>query len=386
MRSGVTHCALLVNAGTRDERGGEAGLAHFCEHALFKGTKKRHAYQVNCRLENLGGELNAFTTKEDTTIHATTLRRDFSKAVELISDIAFNSTFIEKEMEREREIVLDEINTYKDTPSELIYDTFEEKLFEGSELGYNILGKKRDIKHFDATRIKRFMERCYTTDQMVFSTIGNLSPARIEAIAARYFGAIPASTRDFKRVEPSLLAPFDCNENHHTHQVHTMLGMRAYGIRDSRRLPFSLLVNMLGGASANSLLNLEVRERYALTYNIEASYTPYTDSGIFSIYFGADSTNVNKALELTQEQLYKLSNEPLTARRLSMAKRQFIAQLEISMESNEGYMLGVGKSFLLHNSIDTTQQIEERVKRLTAEDIMEVAQDIFKEPSKLIFK
>ncbi len=386
VRSNVTHCALLVNAGSRDELKGESGLAHFTEHALFKGTEKRHAYQVNCRLENLGGELNAFTTKEDTTIHATTLRTDFSKAVELISDIVFNSTFLPKEMDREREIVLDEINTYKDTPSELIYDSFEERLFMGSELGCNILGKKRDIKRFDQAAIKAFMQRCYTTDQMVFSTIGNLSLARVEAIAARYFAHIPPSKRAFERVAPCPLPTFDLSENHRTHQVHTMLGSRAYNVNQTERLPFSLLVNLLGGPSANSLLNLEVRERYALTYNIEANYTPYTDSGIFSIYFGADSANVERATQITNEILHKLKHEPLTPRRLSMAKRQFIAQLAISMESNEGYMLGVGKSFLLHNSVDTTQQIEEKVKRITAEDIMMVAQEIFTEESKLTYK
>ncbi|MFR9649893.1 MAG: pitrilysin family protein [Rikenellaceae bacterium] len=382
----VTHCALLINAGSRDELKGESGLAHFTEHALFKGTAKRHAYQVNCRLENLGGELNAFTTKEDTTIHATTLRGDFSKAVELISDIVFNSTFPQKELEREREIVLDEINTYKDSPSELIYDSFEEMLFKGSELGCNILGRKSDIKRFDTEAIKRFTTRCYTTDEMVFSTIGNLSPSRVEAIAARYFGDIPQSHREFQRAEATLLSPFDVSEKHRTHQVHTMIGTRAYGINESKRLPFALLVNLLGGPSANSLLNLEIRERYALTYNIEANYTPYTDCGVFSIYFGADGSNTERAMELINEQLHRLQNEPLTPRRLSMAKRQFIAQLEISMESNEGYMLGVGKSFLLHNSVDTTQQIEEKVRRLTADDIMEVAQERFNSLSMLTYK
>ncbi len=385
-RSGVTHCALLINAGTRDERAGEWGLAHYTEHALFKGTTHRKAYHINCRLENLGGELNAFTTKEDTTIHATTLRGDFTKAVELIADVAFNSTYPDAEMEREKEVIFEEINTYKDTPSELIYDTFEEMMFDGSELGHNILGIKKDIKKFTSDTIRRFTSRTYTTDQMVFSSIGNISPKRIEAIAQKYFGDIAPSSRDFEREESQVVECFKREVNRRTHQTHCMLGGKAYGIKDPKRLPLSLLINILGGPSANSLLNLIVREKYGLTYNIEASYTPYTDNGIWNVYFGAENSARDKAMELINAQLDKLSTQPLTPRQLSLAKRQFVAQLAISMESNEGYMLGAGKSFLVHGSVDTTEEIYRKVSALTAENIMEVADEIFKERSILIYK
>ncbi len=385
-KSRVAHCGLLINAGTRDERAGEYGLAHYTEHALFKGTTHRKAYQINCRLENLGGELNAFTTKEDTTIHATTLRSDFTKAVELIADVALHSTYPDSEMEREKEVIYDEINTYKDTPSELIYDTFEEMIFEGSELGHNILGVRKDIKRFSGETIRSFTNRCYTTDQMVFSSIGNISPKRVEALAQRYFGELDSSHRSFDRAEASVVDKFEREVNKRTHQTHCMLGGKAYGIKNPKRLPLSLLINILGGPSANSLLNMIVREKYGLTYNIEASYTPYTDNGIWNVYFGAENSSRDRALELIHDQLDKLSTTPLTARQLSIAKRQFIAQLAISMESNEGYMLGAGKSFLVHGDVDTTEEINKKVTSLTSEDIMEVASEIFKERSILIYK
>ncbi|MFI3281485.1 MAG: pitrilysin family protein [Rikenellaceae bacterium] len=385
-KSGVTHCGLMINAGTRDERAGEIGLAHFAEHSIFKGTTRRKAYQVNCRLENLGGELNAFTTKEDTTIHATTLRADFSKAVELIADIASSSTYPEKELEREKEVIYDEINTYKDSPSELIYDTFEELVFKDSELGHNILGLKRDIRRFTGDSIREFAARCYTTDQMVFSSIGNISPKRVEAIAARYFGDIPPSTRTFERTPPPPMIHFNESLKRHTHQTHCMIGGRAYGICERKRLPLSLLINVLGGPCANSILNTVVRERHGLTYNIEASYTPYIDSGLVSIYFGAERNNTDKVIELIDNEISKLCRQPLTARQLSMAKKQFIAQVAISMESNEGYMLGVGKSYLVHGSVDTTEEVQRKVMSLSASEVMDVANEIFNDKSILIYQ
>ncbi len=385
-KSRVAHCALLINSGTRDERKGEYGLAHFTEHALFKGTEHRRAWQVNCRLENLGGELNAFTTKEETTIHATTLRTDFLKAVELLADVVFCSTFPKKEIEREREVVYDEINSYKDSPADLIYDSFEEMIFSGSELGHGILGERKEIKKFTRETIQNFISRTYTTDEMVFSTIGNISPKRIEAIAQRYLGDFPATHRGFERAKSQVVEPFLRDVNRHTHQSHCMMGGEAYAIKEPKRLPLSLLINILGGASANSRLNMVVREQYGLTYNIEATYTPYTDSGIWNIYFGAESDSRDRALELVHSEVDKLCREPLTARQLSVAKRQFMAQLAISMESAEGYMLGAGKSLLAHGDVDTTEEIYRRVKALSADDVMEVAQEIFQQRSLLIYK
>ncbi len=386
VKSGVTHCGLLINGGSRDELRSQIGLAHFVEHSIFKGTERRKAYQVNCRLENLGGELNAFTTKEDTTIHATTLRADFAKAVEIIADIAFHSTYPQKELEREKEVIYDEINTYKDSPSEIIYDTFEELVFKDSELGHNILGLKRDIRRFTGDSIRSFTDRCYTTDQMVFSSIGNISPKRAEAVAMQYLGDVPPSSRSFERTAPAPMSSFRESVKRHTHQTHCMIGGRAYGLSERKRLPLSLLINVLGGPCANSILNTVVRERHGLTYNIEASYTPYVDSGLYSIYFGSDRSNSDRVVELIDSELAKLCRTPLTSRQLSMAKKQFMAQVAISMEGNEGYMLGVGKSYLVHNSVDTTEQVCRKVSSLNSSEIMEVANEIFAEKSILIYQ
>ena len=384
--SGVTHCALVVNAGCRDELRGEYGIAHFTEHALFKGTERRKAYQVNCRLENLGGELNAYTTKEDTTLHATVLRRDFRRAVELIADVIFRSTYPEKELKKEREVIADEINSYKDSPSERIYDDFEDLMFKGSELGHNILGSKVSIARFDTDAIRRYVDRCYTTDQMVFSSIGNFSAATAQAVAEQYLGCFTPTTRSYKRAEPLPYEPFDVSLSRHTHQCHGLIGTRGYSIADERRLPLALLVNILGGPSANSLLNIELREKRGLSYNVEATYTPYSDCGIVGIYFSSDHDNGEQCVELIEESVSKMLREPISPRRLAIAKRQFVAQMAISMESNEGYMLGAGKSLLLYKDIDTLEEAYAKVMAITAEQICDVANDRFAHLSRLIYK
>ena len=385
-KSSIAHCALVVNAGTRDERDGEHGLAHFAEHAFFKGTEHRKAYQVNCRLENRGGELNAYTTKEDTTIHATTLRSDFAKAAELISDVAFHSTFPEHELQREREVIIDEINTYKDSPVDMIFDTFEDMIFEGSELGHNILGTKASLARHNSQSIKRFISRTHTTDQMVFSTIGNFSLAKVKSVAEQYFGSQTATKREFSRSKPTMVEPFERVVNKHTHQTHCIIGARAYDIHAERRLPLSLLINILGGPSANSRLNVVLREKNGLSYNTEATYTPYNDSGMVAIYFSSDHHNADHCRELIDAELRALRTAPLTARRLAMIKRQFLAQMAISMENNEGYMLGAGKSYLVHDEIDTLEEVYRKVSAVKAEQIMEVAEEIFSKTSTLIYQ
>ena len=386
VRSGVAHCAMVVNAGCRDELKGEYGIAHFTEHALFKGTTRRKAHQVNCRLENLGGELNAYTTKEDTTLHATVLRRDFRRAVELIADVIFHSTYPERELKKEREVIADEINSYKDSPSERIYDDFEDLIFKNSELGHNILGSKSSIAHFDKAAIERYVARCYTTDQMVFSSIGNFSVATAKSVAEEYLGAYEPTIRSFKRVEPLAYEPFNITMSRHTHQHHGLIGTRGYSIADERRLPLALLVNILGGPSANSLLNIELREKRGLSYNVEATYTPYSDCGIVGIYYSSDHDNSQQCIELIEGITHRMMREPITPRRLAIAKRQFVAQMAISMESNEGYMLGAGKSFLLYKDIDTLEEAYAKVMAISAEQIMEVANDKFGNLSRLIYK
>ncbi len=385
-RSHVTHCALIIGSGTRDEKLGEYGIAHFTEHGLFKGTLKRRAYHVNCRLENLGGEFNAYTTKEETTIHATTLKRDFAKAVELIADVAFNSQFPEHEIERERKVIYDEINSYKDSPSEQIFDDFEDLLLEGSELGHNILGFKRDIKRIDSDKLKSFVDRAYTTDQMVFSSIGGVSAMRAEQLAMKYLGCKEPSTREGERELPTTVAPFNVVRNRRTHQTHCVIGCRTFGFDDPRRVALTLLMGLMGGPNANSLLNVLIREKHGLTYNIEASYLPLSDCGVVTIYFSCENESYQRVIELIEQEVEKLRTTLLTPRQLSMAKRQFIAQLTISMESNEGYMLGVGKGILVHGCVDTIEQSCQRIEAITAEQIRDVACDVLKDMSTLIYR
>lgn len=386
VRGSVAHCALVIGAGSRDERPDQHGLAHLTEHAFFKGTAHRRAWQINCRLENLGGELNAFTTKEETTVHATTLRGDFAKAAELIADIVFCSTFPEREIEREKEVIVDEINTYKDSPADLIYDTFEDMLFEDSELGHNILGRKASLMRYDGDAIRAFTARTHTTDRMVFSTIGNFPAKTAEAVALRHFGDRTTAARGFERVAPAPTAPFEKTVAKHTHQTHCIIGHRACGLEDPERLPLSLLVNILGGPSANSLLNMEIREKHGLSYNIEATYTPYCDSGLVAIYFSSEHAHAEQCIDLIEKQLKSLRTVPLTARRLSMAKKQFIAQLAISSESNESYMLGAGKSLLAHGEVDTMEEVYAKIRALTAAQLTEAAEKAFTDMSRLIYR
>ena len=377
---------IWVGTGSRHESAGENGAAHFIEHMLFKGTRSRTAAQLAEEMDAVGGQINAFTTKEDTTIHATTLRGDFPRAAELIADVAFRSTFPERELEREKEVIADEINTYKDSPADLIYDTFEDMLFAGSELGHNILGRKNALARYDGEAIRAFTGRTHTTDQMVFSSIGNFSAKTAEAVAARYFASQPASQRGFVRAAPAPYRAFEKTVSKHTHQTHCIIGSRAFGISEDRRLPLALVTNILGGPCANSLLNIVVREKNGLSYNIEASYTPYGDTGIVAIYFSSDHSNAEQCIELIEGQLHKLRTVPLTARQLSMAKKQFIAQLAISSESNESYMLGAGKSLLVHDGIDTMEQVYAKVRALTARQLTEVAEEVFSDMSRLIYK
>ena len=386
VRSGAARCALIIGAGSRDELKSEYGIAHFAEHGLFKGTTHRKSYQVNCRLENLGGELNAFTTKEDTTVHATVLRNDFPKAVELLSDVVFNSTFPDKELDKEREVIIDEINTYKDSPMDMIYDTFEDMLFEGSELGHNILGRKRDLMRHDSAALHRFVDRTYTTDQMVFASIGNISDSRIEQIANRYFADYKPTTRSHTRAVTTICAPFDREQIKHTHQAHCIIGNRAYSINEDKRVPFLLLVNILGGPTANSRLNVSVRERNGLSYNIEANYTAYNDCVMAVIYFSSEHCNSDHCRQIIADEIKKLQTVRLTTRQLAMAKRQYIAQMTISTEGNEGYMLGVGRSLLVHGEVDTLEEAYKKINAVTADQIMEVANEIFTNNSTLIYR
>ncbi len=377
--SSVVHCGLTIGVGSRDEAENEYGIAHFIEHCIFKGTKKRRAYQINNRLDNLGGELNAFTTKEETVVHATTLKKHFPKAIELIADVVFNSTFPAKELDKERDVILDEINSYKDSPAELIYDDFEELLFQNNPLGHQILGSKKSLKHFDSDAVCRFINRTYTTDKMVFSAIGNITISRFKELCYKYLANIISTKSLDNKILPDDYKHFNITKNKKTHQVHCIIGNRGYRADDPKRIVLSLLVNILGGPQANSILNTSLREKNGLSYNIEASYTPFKDSGEVTVYFSTDKELQTKCLTLINSEIEKIRTEGLSKRALSIAKKQYIGQLAIAMENKEGCMLSAGKSMLLFNNIDPMDKMADRINSITNEEIIEVANEIFGE-------
>ncbi len=382
----VVHCALTINAGSRDEPAGQEGVAHFTEHALFKGTAHRQAHHINCRLENLGGELNAFTTKEETVVHATTLKEDFGAAAELIADVVFHSAFPAAKMGMEKTVILDEINSYKDSPQERIWDEFEDMIFAGSGLGHNILGTRTSVRRMGVEQVRGFVDQTYNTDQMVFSCIGDITQKAFRRTVDKHFGQAAPSPRAFTRIAPPACEQFEKTVKRNTHQAHCLIGVRAWDAFDPRRVALSLLVNILGGPAANSLLNIALREKNGLTYNIEANYTPFSDTGLASIYFSSEKDQVARCIELIEKQLSIIKTTRLTDRKLATAKKQFTGQLSISMEGNENYMLGVGKSYLLYDDVDSLEEIYKKIDAVTAAQVMDAANEIFTATSTLLYR
>ncbi|MCC8088527.1 MAG: insulinase family protein [Rikenellaceae bacterium] len=387
VKSPVSYCGIVVGAGSRDENNDEHGLAHLLEHSLFKGTAKRKAFHINNRLENLGGELNAYTTKEETIIHATTLKADFAKSAELLSDIVFNSTFPEKEVDKEKEIIKDEINSYKDSPSERIFDEYEDLLFAGSSLGHNILGNKKSVSKLGSDAIRKFIKRNYNTDRIVFTSVNSYGENKFKEICYKYLGNIPPNFSEYKRERFEKNNFFRKEFNRNTYQAHCIIGGLAYDCTDEKRITLAFIVNLLGGNSANSILNTVVREKAGLAYNIEAGYTPLSDTGIFTVYFGTEDINVAKCIEMTDKELKKLISGEISERKISIAKKQFLGQLYISNENNEGLMIGAGRSILLYDDIHSLEYIADKIKNITISDIVEVAYETFgRELSILTYK
>jgi predicted Zn-dependent peptidase len=386
--SPVSHVGVFINAGTRDESPEENGLAHFIEHTIFKGTKKRKAYHILTNLESVGGELNAYTTKEETCIYATVLNEHLSRAIELISDIVLNSTFPVKELKKEKEVIMDEINSYKDSPSEEIYDVFEENLFQGHPLAMNILGTPEHLKMFSQEHVKRFLTRNYFGENIVICIIGKAPMDKVFPFLARHFGPLPSKGKGHNRKPFVTGKAFHLTLERSTYQTHTILGSLAYDRHDERRIAMFLLNNLLGGPALNSRLNLAVRERHGYTYNIESLYMPYTDTGVFSIYMGTDNDNLEKALSLVDKELEKVQKVPLGTLQLHQAKRQLIGQIAIANESNLNRMLAIGKTFLHDNQPDSMEEIREKIEAVTREQILEVANEVLAPEalSMLIFK
>jgi predicted Zn-dependent peptidase len=378
----VAHCGLMINTGSRDETEPEHGIAHFIEHMLFKGTKKRKAYYILSRLEDVGGELNAYTTKEETAVHASFLKEDYERAIELISDITFNSVFPEKEMEKEKDVVIEEINSYLDNPAELIFDDFEELIFSKQPIGRNILGTPESVKSFSQKNIIDFISNNFDTRQMVFCSVGNIPDEKILKLFKRNFADIVTKNRQERANKSWLYKPSSVVKQKDTFQNHCIIGNLAYDLKDDRRMAMFLLNNILGGQGLNSRLNMSLREKNGLAYNVESSYNPYNDTGIFSIYFGTDSQFLNKSISIAMAELNKLRTTKMGTIQLSKAKNQIKGYLARGYENHESLMLSLGKSLLVFNKIDTIEDICKKIDNVTASELIETANDIF-EPSKL---
>lgn len=371
--SPVAHLGVLINTGSRDEKNAEHGLAHFIEHSVFKGTKKRKSFHILSRIEGVGGELNAYTTKEETVLYSTFLNEYYERAAELLGDILLNSIYPEKELEREKEVVYEEINSYKDSPSELIFDEFDELVFHGHPLARNILGTRKNLKKFNRDAILKFIKNNYHTDQMVISSVGNYNFSDLVKLLEKYFGETSESIRKNSRKAFQSYTPENKVIEKDTFQAHCVMGNMAYDIQHPQRNIMVLLNNILGGQAMNSRLNLALRERRGMAYNVESSYMPYSDSGLFSIYFGTDKENLDKALALVHKEFKLLCDKKLGAIQLSKAKKQLIGQIAISTESHEDLMLAIGKSYLLYDKVDPLSVVFKKIEAISAESLLEVA-------------
>ncbi len=385
--SPVGHLGIMINAGSRDEEPEEHGLAHFIEHSVFKGTVKRKAYHVLSRIEDVGGELNAYTTKEETVLYSTFLTEHYERAAELLSDILFNSVYPEKELQREKEVIFEEINSYKDSPSELIFDEFDELVFDGHPIARNILGTRKNLKRFNREAILKFMEKNYHTDQMVISSVGKIPFSNLVHLTEKYFGQVEAKLRNSQREKFDNYKPGERMLEKDTFQTHCVLGNVAYDSIHSKRIVMVLLNNIIGGQSMNSRLNLALRERKGMAYNIESTYSAYSDTGMFSIYFGTDKENFNKAYQLVLKELALLRMKKLGAIQLSKAKKQLIGQIAVSTESREDLMLTIGKSYLLYDRVDPLRLVFDKIESISAEDLLEVANEVLnpEQMSRLVY-
>jgi predicted Zn-dependent peptidase len=383
-KSPVSHFGVLINTGSRDEEAEEQGIAHFIEHVIFKGTQSRKAYHILNRIEDVGGELNAYTTKEETAVFSTFLSRYYQRSMELISDILINSTFPARELEREKEVVIEEINSYKDNPSELIFDEFEEILFDGHPIARNILGTPELLRSFSKDTILKFMDENYHTDQIVLSSVGNISMNRFIQLAERYFGVIPEKLRTKKRNDIYNYQPEKRIVQKDTFQAHCIIGNLAPDVFSNKRMPMILLNNIIGGPSMNSRLNMLLRERNGMAYNVESNYTSYFDTGAFMVYFGTDKDNIDRALRLISKDFKNIKEKAMGTLQLSRAKKQLIGQLAISTENREDLMLSLGKSLLFFNRVDTMKVIVERIEKISNSEILEVANEVFDEPQRSI--
>ena len=375
----MVYCGYDIAAGTRNELSGEEGLAHFCEHMSFKGTARRNAIQIINAIEGLGGELNAFTNKEDTVYYAVISKEHFSEAVNVLTDIVFHSQYPQHEIDKEVEVICDEIESYNDSPAELIYDEFENLLFEGHPLGHNILGNAEQLRTYTTADALRFVRRNYRPEKMVFFVYGDIDFKRL-CKSLEHLMPESSSPSSPDPASPALVtrkkAQF-IEQNRSTHQAHVMTGCQAYAYTDPRRMTLYLLNNILGGPGMNARLNLSLRERHGLVYTVESTMAAYGDTGIWSIYFGCDHHDVNHCRRLVRHELDRLMQKPLSQQQLIAAKRQLKGQLAIACDNREQFALDFGRSYLHHGYERDLETLYQRIDAITAEELQSIACDLF---------
>ena len=391
--SKVVYCGYQINAGTRNEEPGEEGLAHFCEHVTFKGTERRKAWHIlNC-LESVGGDLNAYTNKEGTVYYSAILKEHIARAVDLLTDIVFHSVYPQTEIDKEVEVICDEIESYNDSPAELIYDEFENIIFKGSPLGHNILGTAEQVRSFKTEDALRFTRKLYRPDNAIFFAYGDIDFKKLVRLLKKSFLSEERRVKSEKFNSPEAQAQFNIqhstfNTQHsfegqtivmqkNTHQAHVMIGTRAYDVNDDRRMPLYLLNNMLGGPGMNAKLNLALREHNGLVYTVESTMVAYGDTGTWSIYFGCDEHDVKRCLRLVRKELDKFMQKPLSEAQLKAAKKQIKGQVGVACDNRENFALDFGKSFLHYGWEKNVDRLYEQVDEITAEQIQAVAQELF---------
>ncbi|MBQ8704181.1 MAG: insulinase family protein [Bacteroidales bacterium] len=375
--SRVVYSGVYINIGSRDEAGADEGMAHFIEHSLFKGTAHRRAHHILNRIDGVGGELNAFTTKEETALYATSLAEHLPRCLELFADILFHSTFPEAEIEKEKDVVLEEINSYSDSPAELIFDQFEELAYEGHPLAHNILGTKRNVRHFTPDRLRRHLQQCYVPSRMIVTVAGDVRFDRLVRLCERYFGPVADRPAAVDRSAKPSFHVFDRHFNRHTHQAHLLLGCEAPDVYHRDKTAFTLLNNILGGPAMNSRLNVAIRERYGFCYTIESQYVPFSDTGLFYLYAGVDLGAQQRVVDLVRRELQHMADTPLTERQLRQAQRQFIGQMAINNDLGLNEMQSIGKACLNFDHVDTLEEMNADIMNVTADDLQRVASERF---------
>lgn len=377
----IVHCGIILDIGSRDESTENQGIAHFWEHMAFKGTKRRKAFHIISSLDSIGGELNAYTDKEKIVFYASVRDHYFERAVDVLSDITFHSIFPENQIEKERGVILEEMAMYLDSPDDSLQDEFETVVYGNHPMGMNILGRPETVKSFRKKDFVSFVKNHMSTDKIVFSCIGNISQDVVERIARTYFEGIPKQKATARRKKFGTYKPGEVILKRSVKQAKCAIGRDAYPVTHENRIPLFLLVNMLGGPGMNSRLNLALREKYGFVYSIDAHYIPYTDTGMFAVFFGTEPKQLDKCISLVKKELYRFCESPLTSRQLSSAKEQLKGQLAMAEENNLSLMLMMGRSILDLGNIPTLEEIYNTIDEISAKKLQKVARDIFNEDS-----